>query len=525
MASGSFSGYYRSYQLRDDWSSSTNVAGNYSTVTINHYLVLPSGWSLYIGSRSNSCTCNESKNYTSPSISSGGGTTIHLGTTTHTVYHNADGTKSISVSDTFNMQATISGTYVSSITASATITLDTIPRASQPSCITYPNTTQNIGNLGDTITIHMNRASSSFTHTVKWAWGSSSGTIATNVGDNCQWTIPKSFANAVTNGTSGTGTISVDTYNGSTKIGTKSVNFTANIPNTSEFQPSISSVALEEMGSVPASFGFYVQKLSKIKGTITASGAYGSTISSYTTTINNETFTTAQWTTSLLSVVNPTLKVVVKDSRGRSATYQTTLTALKYDVPTINSFAAYRNSSNNALIDLVFSCSIYKLNTKNTKRFVFYYKKKTDAQYTSVEVSNANITSVESGNVVIYSANFSIVSSDSSASYDAYLEAIDSFNTIPSNSTFINTVFKLLNISANKTAFAIGKLHEVAGSIENALPQINYENIHRVEGNYDGLVLSCPSIEDGKLVYNSTDNTLELEIGNNTYAISLQLKS
>lgn len=525
MASGSFSGYYRSYQLRDDWSSSTNVAGNYSTVTINHYLVLPSGWSLYIGSRSNSCTCNESKNYTSPSISSGGGTTIHLGTTTHTVYHNADGTKSISVSDTFNMRATISGTYVSSITASATITLDTIPRASQPSCITYPNTTQNIGNLGDTITIHMNRASSSFTHTVKYAWGSSSGTIATGVGDNCQWTIPKSFANAVTNGTSGTGTITVDTYNGSTKIGTKSVGFTATIPNTSEFQPSISSVNLEEVGSVPSSFGFFVQRLSRIKGTITASGAYGSTISSYTTTINNETFTTAQWTTSLLSLVNPTLKVVVKDTRGRSATYQVTVTALKYDVPTIDSFATYRNSSNAANLDLVFSCSIYKLNSKNTKRFVFYYKRATDTQYTAIEVSNSNITSRESGNVVIYSANFSIVTSDPNTSYIAYLEAIDMFNTIPSNSTMINTIFKLLNINSAKTAFAIGKLHEKAGYIENALPQANYDNIHRIDGAYDGLVLSCPSIEDGKLTYNSTDNTLELEIGNHTYAISLQLKS
>lgn len=128
MASGSISGYYRSYQLRSDWSSSINVAGNYSDVTVNHYLVLPSGWSLYIGSRTNSCTCNETKSFTSPSISSGGGQTIHLGTTTHRVYHNADGSKSINLSTTFNMKATISGTYVGSISNSGTITLDKIPR-------------------------------------------------------------------------------------------------------------------------------------------------------------------------------------------------------------------------------------------------------------------------------------------------------------------------------------------------------------------------------------------------------------
>ena len=57
------------------------------------------------------------------------------------------------------------------------------------------------------------------------------------------------------------------------------------------------------------------------------------------------------------------------------------------------------------------------------------------------------------------------------------------------------------------------------------MPQANYENIHRIEGTYDGLVLSCPSIEDGKINFNSTDKTLELEIGGTTYAISLQQKS
>ena len=371
----------------------------------------------------------------------------------------------------------------------------------------------------------MNRKSSSFKHTVRYAWGNKSETIATNVEDNCQWTVPKNFAENVTNGASGTGTVYVDTYNGSTKIGTKSVGFTANIPNTSEFQPSISSVTLSEVGSVPSSFGFYVQSLSKIKGKITASGAYGSTISSYSTTINNESFTSAEWTTSLLSVVNPKLKVVVKDSRGRSATYEKTLTALKYEVPTINSFASYRNSSDASKIDLVFSCSIYKLQSKNTKNFQFYYKKTADSQYTIVEVDASKITSRESGNIVIYSVNYSIVSSEPSASYAAYLVANDMFNSIPSSETFINTVFKLININSKKTAFAIGKLHEKDGYIENALPQANYENIHRIEGTYDGLVLSCPSIKDGKINFNSTDKTLEIEIGGTTYAISLQQKS
>lgn len=518
VQTGSYDGRYLKLTVVEE---STSVANNTSTLrwtlesiggSVNYYTIY--NWGVWVNGQQIYGT--QTTGWSSYAFPAAKGST----TGTIIVPHNDDGTAS---AVGFTLKGCVY--YNRDNTYNGSVSLSTIARASQPSCITYPNTTQNIGNLGDTITIHMNRKSSSFKHTVRYAWGNKSGTIATNVGDNCQWTVPKNFAENVTNGTSGTGTVYVDTYNGSTKIGTKSVGFTANIPNTSEFQPSISSVTLSEVGSVPSSFGFYIQSLSKIKGKITASGAYGSTISSYSTTINNQSFTTAEWTTSLLSVVNPKLKVVVKDSRGRSATYETTLTALKYEVPTINSFASYRNSADASKIDLVFSCSIYKLQSKNTKSFQFYYKKATDSQYTIIEVDASKITSRESGNIVIYSVNYSIVSSDPSASYVAYLVANDMFNSIPSSETFINTVFKLININSTKTAFAIGKLHEKDGYIENALPQANYENIHRIEGTYDGLVLSCPSIEDGKINFNSTDKTLELEIGGTTYAISLQQKS
>ena len=44
----------------------------------------------------------------------------------------------------------------------------------------------------------------------------------------------------------------------------------------------------------------------------------------------------------------------------------------------------------------------------------------------------------------------------------------------------------------------------------------------------NGIVLREPSlvaIKDGKINFNSTDKTLEIEIGGTTYAISLQQKS
>lgn len=130
MASGSFSETYKGFTLRTDWNSTHNIAGNYSDIICNHYLVCGKYYSLSISSRTNSCTAGEYKEFTSGSISKASGSekTIHLGTTTHRVYHNEDGTKSISASTIFNINAKISSVQVNNITASGTMTLDNIPR-------------------------------------------------------------------------------------------------------------------------------------------------------------------------------------------------------------------------------------------------------------------------------------------------------------------------------------------------------------------------------------------------------------
>lgn len=126
--SGQITGVYRGYTLRADWSATQNISGNYSDITVKHVLVLGSAYSLNIGSRSNTCSVDGAvQNYTSPAINQKGGS-VTLGTTTHRVNHNADGSKTCTIRDVFNINATIDGRKVPSITASGTITLDDIPR-------------------------------------------------------------------------------------------------------------------------------------------------------------------------------------------------------------------------------------------------------------------------------------------------------------------------------------------------------------------------------------------------------------
>lgn len=127
-SSGSITGAYRGYTLLADWSAVQNAAGNYSDVTVNHTLVIGSAYSLNIVSRTNTCSVGGvSQGYTSGSINQKGGSVL-LGTTVHRVSHNADGTKTAQLTDTFNINATIDGTKVGSITASGSISLDRIAR-------------------------------------------------------------------------------------------------------------------------------------------------------------------------------------------------------------------------------------------------------------------------------------------------------------------------------------------------------------------------------------------------------------
>lgn len=123
--------------------------------------------------------------------------------------------------------------YVYEVTTeSGTWTLDNIARASQPSCITRPDTTEDVGYIGKTITIHMNRASSSFTHKAYYYFGELSGLIGENITSSVSWTIPMSLCSAIKTSYYGTGTIRVYTYtdNGSTYIGYKDVKFKAHVP-------------------------------------------------------------------------------------------------------------------------------------------------------------------------------------------------------------------------------------------------------------------------------------------------------
>lgn len=387
-SSGSFSGSIRDghYKLRVDWTQTQNVSANTSTITAKMYLV--NDWSLSINSRSTNTTtiAGTKQTYTSPAISSTG--THLLGTVTQTVSHDSDGSKSISMSSVFYIQATLSGTYYDSISASATVTLDTIPRASS---VSASNVT-----MGSATTITITRASSSFTHTLTYAFGSTTGTIATKTtSTSVSWTPAVSLANQIPSALTGTCTITCTTYNGNTKIGSKTCTLTLTVP--SSVKPTITSLTATRVdGDVPSSWGIYVQKKSKATLTINgAAGSYGSTISSYSITGGGFTSTSSSFTTGFLNTSGTiTFTATVTDSRGRVSSAATvSITVQAYSPPSFTSYLSQRCTSAGTVNDEgtyvrgLVSFSYSSCSSKNTVTGSIQYKKTTATSWTSAGVA------------------------------------------------------------------------------------------------------------------------------------------
>lgn len=389
-------------------------------------------------------------------------------TETFNVNHNADGTAWISASVTIN-------THISAgvISTSANMTLPTIARASQPSCITYPNTTTNVGNMGSTITIHMNRASSSFTHTVKYLFGSASGTIATGVTDNCKWTIPLDLARQVPSGTSGKGTITVDTYNGGTKIGTKTVDFTTTVPST--IVPTISSCAVtidNSANSVVKGWGLYVAGYSKAKITASAAGSYGSIIKSFTisggysTTVNVET-ASLNYTGGTLTSGSKTFNVVATDSRGRKTASKSagTITVYAYSPPSITEFNVARDSTNVEQIKVKANWTYASVNGKNTTTATLLYK--------TASTGWETYGTIPRGTEVTLDGTF-----DEDASYDFQVVVRDALDNDSQKEMHISTRQVLLDFGAGGKALGIGKIVEKTEGVECALPFDFLDNVY-----------------------------------------------
>lgn len=356
MAISNFGGVYgRHIQLVTVWrQKSQDITNNRTTGTVSVYLQADQYGYFTTGSGSRTLTISvdgTNESHVISNITLQNGSKAYLLTKDYTVNHSADGTKSFTLSASFGINV---GGYTSA-TTSETIRPTTIARSST---ISFSS-----GTIGNPLLITVNRQSTNFTHTLRYAWGNKSGIIASNIGASHTWAIPNDFANDIPNATSGIGTLYVDTYNGSSKIGTQQVNFTASLPAT--IKPSFTGLTLTDSNLVARSLlsgNNFLQIISNIQVNFNGQvGSYGSTITGYRAEIvNRNQVTTSNGGT--LGIMNfngsATIRASVVDSRGRwSDTKDVTINVIEYFAP-ILSFTALRTRETPNIIQIIRNAKI-----------------------------------------------------------------------------------------------------------------------------------------------------------------------
>lgn len=351
------------------WSlSGQSISENYSDISWSLKGAGGSNNNYWVNVKQKYVTVNGTKKSNETLQKTYNGTVAFSGTTR--IYHNADGTKSFTVSAGGAFE--YYGSYNS--TGSKTFELPTIPRASTVS--------GGSGNIGSATTINISRASSSFTHTLKYAFGSLTGTIATGVGTSYNWTIPTSFYSQIPNSNTGTGSITCETYSGSTLIGTKSISFTAKVTNSNPTFTASNVTYADTNTTVTAITGnnqHIVQNKSNLKVTYSQATARNSaTIKSYSFTLNGVTkSSTSAGGTIDFGVINSssnlTLTVKVTDSRGNATSVTKTITMLAHSNPsaivTLNRLNNYEDTTY-----LKVDGSIASVNSKNKMTIQYRYK-------------------------------------------------------------------------------------------------------------------------------------------------------
>lgn len=422
--------------------------------------------------------------YSSSRIQLKNGTTVASGS--YTVQHDSVGWGAFTV----YIEAAVYS-YSVNVSASQQFVMESIPRATTPSV-------SGTLKMGNTVTINLPRASSSFTHIVTYSFGSIWDTISSSAGASVQWTIPRNLATQIPNGTTGTLYISAQTISNGQNIGTKQISVTLQVSDSDV--PSISSVSVAEAVSGLASkFGFYVQGKSRLSVGISASGIYGSTIQSYSASLNGVNYSGSSFTTDYI-YASGTLSITVRDSRGRTATTTRSISVTAYNAPSIATLTAARvNSSgvsdeeNGTYLRVAYSFSITSLSNKNDKTYTLQYKASTASSWTTLASG-----SVYSANTVYLSTSGIL---DVDQSYDVRLIITDYFNSGVTAVASVSVAFVLVDYHQSGRGMAIGKVAEITNRFDVAL-QSTFRNAVTVDGNttLNGLT----SLQGGTWLHNAS---------------------
>lgn len=440
-----YGGKSNGWQLRLDYSSAQNQAKNQSTITLDLWIYDGTGYSQNESSNEAYYILQGTKVWHPYYYSSTGW--YKLGSKTITVDHNSDGSKTVTLSASWDCGFDSSYTP-RTLSVSGSVTLPTIPRAAT---LSYGAMT-----MGTAATIKITPPVSGATSTITYKFGSASGTIVTKTSAaSVSWTPPKSLAAQIPNSASGTGTMTVETYSGSTKLGSRAYTVTISVPST--MTPTL-TVAISDPTGRADTYGGYIQSKSRLKVELTAAGVQGSTIKSYAIKVGDILSATSDTATSGYLPASGSLTVTASatDSRGRTKTVTQTVTVTPYVSPTISALEVVRCKANGtedptgAYAKATFSGAITALGGKNTATYRVETRETGTETWSTVATAAAGQYSPTDVSVVFAAA--------ANKKYDVRMVAVDAFESLASSNRFLPAAYTSMHIADSMGSVGIGRL-------------------------------------------------------------------
>lgn len=366
-----------------------------------------------------------------------------------TLDHDSDGQKSFAVT----IQAAV---YNSAVNARAnkTFTLDRIYRTSTLSSDNFT--------MGTAGTITVTRGNNTYTHTVTYSFGSQTGTIVTKSSStSISFTPSTSLASQVPNATSGILTLTCETFNGGTSLGTTSITKTLSVPDS--IKPTVSSATYANTNN---SLGVYVATLSAVRVTaISATAGTGATIQSYSTTFNGQTYNGTSFTTAIPATSGSyDLVITVTDSRGRTGTKTYTIAYAAYSAPTLSFTAVRTDASGNADDTGAYmkftmtgtACSVKSGSTeKNSATGKIEYRTVGSNSWTTLNATASGRTATYSG----------VVAASVSDSFEVVASVTDGINTTTVKNVIVSSASYPMTFYRGGKGVAFGRVANKNGFV------------------------------------------------------------
>ena len=377
------------------------------------------------------------------------------------VSHNADGSKTLTVSAfSGKVWKEDSGGYLTATAEAKSFHLAAIPRATEP--------VMGAATIGEEVTIILPRASSTFTHTLTYSFGSASGTIGSDLGTSAVWRLPESLAAQIPNDPDGTGTLTCRTYNGGTLVGTKAVPFTATVPQS--MKPALTNgwaaVSYDNSGTKASGIAAWVQGYSKAKAVFNGSKVtckQGASIEKYAVTYLGKTVEESPYRTETISTTSATVRCTVTDSRGLSAYEDFEIAIHPYAPPALTGAMLYRADGDGAASDSGThiagraTANYYPIGGENAATIRGYWKA-VGGSYGSGEALSSGVTGIISGSAVI----------STDRSYVAKLVITDSLGNTAEFEDSIPTERVAFHLKEGGNGAAFGKVAETEYALELA---------------------------------------------------------